>query len=246
MRGIILAAGCARRLDEVHGQRPKCLLKFGRYSLLQHQIRSGMRVGVEEFVVVVGYEQQQIRDHLAGSPAKIAFVENSDYASTNTLHSLLLAGRYFDDDFLYFNGDVLLDYRVTERLVADTGESTLACTAAGCDEEEVKVRQKDGRIIEIGKEIPPEKAWGEFVGVAGFAGEHNGEFLRILDRAARRRSNRNRFFEYAVNRLASSATLRLVDVTDLAVVEIDFPEDLSYARDTVYPRLAADPESGHA
>jgi choline kinase len=189
-------------------------------------------------VVVVGYEQQQIRDHLSDVPGTVAYVVNPLYEKTNTLYSLWLAREYFDDDFVYFNADVLFDYRVVRRLVDAGPTSNLACLKGACGEEEVKVVVKDGRITEIGKHIAGPQAYGEFIGIGLFRRADNARFRAILEICAADESNWGRYFEHAVNILAPEARLHAVDISDLPATEIDFPQDLERARRDVYPRIA--------
>jgi choline kinase len=238
MRGIILAAGCARRLEPAVSGKPKCLIDFGGRSLIEHQITALSHIGVTECTVVVGYEQQQIRDHLAKHPMRIAYVENPLYDSTNTLYSLWLATEYFYDDFIYCNADVLFDHRVAERLIDKGAETSLACIRGRCGDEEVKVVTDKDRILAIGKHLPKQQCFGEFIGVARFGRVHNPLFREILSDCVQDRANWTRFFEYAVDFLAQKVTLRVVDISDLPTIEIDFPEDLEYARRHVFPLLA--------
>lgn len=236
MRAIILAAGRGRRLEPVLSGTPKCLLEFGGRPLVDYQIEAFRYAGIEELVIVVGYEQQQVRTKLRGYPVSTVFIENPLYDTTNTLYSLWLAREYFDESFFYANGDVLFDYRLVERLVA--GKTGFACVRGGCGAEEVKVVVNGDRILEIGKQLAGGPCFGEFVGVARFERDDNALFASILSRCAEDTANWNRYFEYAADILARSRPLYAVDVSDLPAVEIDFPEDLRRAREQVLPLLA--------
>jgi choline kinase len=217
--------------------RPKCLLEMGGKSLIQRQIDAMKTVGVGEFVVVVGFEQQQIRSALAKIDGIFHFVENPIFARTNTLYSLWLTREFFDDDFIYFNGDILCDDRTVKMVASDPAHSQLACVVHPCGDEEVKVTVQKGRITEIGKEIDSAGCFGEFIGVARFARQDNRRFAEILDTCIKDESLWNRYFEYAVNALAAETTLLCADITGLPAVEIDFPQDLENARKAILPRL---------
>jgi choline kinase len=244
MRGIILAAGSGRRLESVLPDKPKCLLPFGTKTLIQHQVSALVQNGITEIVVVVGYEQQQIRDHLSDQACSITYVENPIYESTNTIYSLWLCREFFKEDFIYFNADVLFDYRIVKRLCEKKKGSALACVPGRCGQEEVKVVVDSERIVEIGKHMPAEECYGEFIGIAKFAKEDNLRFAEILDACAKDKSTWKYFFEYAVDLLCREHTLAAIDISDLPATEIDFPEDLERARHEVLPRLAQMEESG--
>ena len=245
MRGIILAAGRGRRLEPVLPGKPKCLLAFGEKSLIRHQIAALIQAGIEEAVVVVGYEKQMIIDHLSNEACKIIYVENPVFDETNTIYSLWLTREFFDDSFVYFNADVLFDYRIVKRLCGREETSNLACIPGLCGEEEVKVIVENRRIVEIGKKIPKERCYGEFIGIAKFDRRDNGRFAEILDECIKDKSTWNSFFEYAVNFLVKETEIKAVDISDLPATEIDFPQDLKRAREEVFPRLVGLDESGY-
>ncbi len=245
MRGIILAAGRGRRLEPVLPNMPKCLLTFGDKSLIQHQTAALMQAGITEVVVVVGYKHEEIRSHLQDMPCTITYVENEIFDRTNTIYSLWLARDYFDKGFVYFNADVLFDYRIVKRLCDILPTSNLACLAGECGGEEVKVVVEDSRIKEIGKHIPKELCYGEFVGIAKFAKMDTPRFAEILDECVKDTSTWKYFFEYAVDILAREKVLQAIDISDLSATEIDFPEDLERARKEVFPLLVNLDKSGY-
>ena len=51
--------------------------------------------------------------------------------------------------------------------------------------------------------------------------------------------HRDEYFEYALDRILAEQDVRMLDVTDLPGIEIDFPEDLARARAEVAPRIRA-------
>lgn len=113
MRAIILAAGAGRRLG-LDG--PKSMIDVGGRSILRRQIDAFASVGVDDFVIVVGYQRERIAEHLAGLPGKFTFVVNERFAETNTVYSLYLARQYIPGGFFYANADVVFDSRLVRRL----------------------------------------------------------------------------------------------------------------------------------
>lgn len=239
MRGIILAAGRGRRLESRLSGRPKCLLEFGGVALIEHQMEALSSAGVEEFVIVVGYRHEEIRARLRGCGHRIVFIENPAYDTTNTLYSLWLAREHFSQSFVYANGDVLFDRRVADRLAVPESGSRFACTRTRCGAEEVKVVVEGDRITEIGKILSGGPCFGEFVGVARFDKGDNDCFGDILSGCIKDEENWTRYFEHAVNMLARVKPLYVADISDLPVIEIDFPADLERARKEVFPLLRA-------
>ena len=230
MKAIILAAGMGKRLRASGWDQPKCLLPFGEFTLLDHVLGSLIAAGVRDVVVVVGYQSQQVRDAVAAHDVTAAFVENPDYATTNTINSLHRAAAYLDSDFLYFNADVLFDSRILPMLLATEG-TALAVDEKHCGDEEVKVVVDDaGRVTRIGKALPGADCRGEFIGVAKFAAEVCPDFRTALADFNETRGERNLFFEAAVDVLLADHVHRSVPLGDLQAIEIDSPEDLSAAQ----------------
>src|SRR5262245_24511773 len=66
MKALILAAGRGTRIRSVHADRPKCLIRFNdsNSTILDNQIESLFAAGVMKIGIVVGYEKDQIIQHV--------------------------------------------------------------------------------------------------------------------------------------------------------------------------------------
>ncbi|MCX7703895.1 MAG: phosphocholine cytidylyltransferase family protein [Planctomycetota bacterium] len=235
MTGIILGAGSGHRLGALTEGLPKCLLRIGDKRLIEYQAEVMVRIGVDRVVTVVGYKADEVIRLIfqRRPPIRWDFVENPHFSTTNTLYSLYLARDAAGDDILFCNGDVLFRTTLAIRLL-DRGRSTMAVVKKQCGEEEVKVRMKYGKIIEIGKHIEPSVADGEFVGVALWKKGEGEKIFTALEQFVKKERKKD-FFEAAINSLLPELQLYGVDVTDEPVVEIDFPEDLHLARTEILP-----------
>jgi choline kinase len=230
VQGIILAAGRSTRLRPLTDDKPKCLLPMGPKTILDWQLESLAAVGIQDVTLVVGYRQEMIRRHIADRHPglRVRYIENPDYATTNTLFSLRRALETYEGDFYYLNADVVFDHRIMERLVPGDDGGFLAIDRKQCREEEVKVKVQDGHITAIGKYLDPAECVGEFIGVAKFTGGLARAFReQVLHDAVA--GNEMKFFEYALDRLPDKSRLIPVDITGLPCVEVDFPEDYEYA-----------------
>ena len=56
MKALILAAGRGTRIHSIHGDHPKCLIRFNgsTATILDHQIESLFSVGITDIGIVVG------------------------------------------------------------------------------------------------------------------------------------------------------------------------------------------------
>ena len=97
MKAIILAAGQGTRLRLAHGDHPKCLVRFDYtgWTILDQQIDGLFSAGVRDIGIVVGYERDQIIQHVTRnyrrSLHRFRFIENPDFAETNNIYSLWMA-----------------------------------------------------------------------------------------------------------------------------------------------------------
>lgn len=234
MKAVILAAGTGRRLGLDY---PKCMADVDGTSIIGRQLAAFTAAGVAEYVIVVGYKQEQLRRHLENLPGRFTFIVNERYAETNTIFSLYLARGEMTGPFYYANADVVFDRRLLDRLNAAAGPAALAVQPGTCGEEEVKVVVRDGRILRIGKRLDPALCFGEFLGVARFGEQAAEPLAAMLKRYIESKGVVADYFERAVNRLCAHWVLTPVDVGDLPCCEIDFPEDLAFARQQLAPRL---------
>src|SRR5215468_3969020 len=104
MKALILAAGRGTRIRSVHGEHPKCLIRLtGTDStILDQQICNLFEAGVREIGIVVGYEKEQIIEHVERTYARCLrrfhFIVNPIYAQTNNIYSLWMAREWLGDD----------------------------------------------------------------------------------------------------------------------------------------------------
>src|SRR6201993_5038542 len=113
MKAVILAAGRGTRIRSVHGERPKCLIEVDDTTILDHQLEALSMAGINEVAIVVGYEKEQIVDHVRRKGPdyqRIHFIENPAFAITNNIYSLWLALEWLrGDSFIVLNADVIFD-----------------------------------------------------------------------------------------------------------------------------------------
>lgn len=236
MKAIILAAGAAQRLRPLTDHTPKCLIALGPQTILGQQLDGIKLVGIKDVIMVVGYLKEQIVSFTRRyyPDLNFTFIDNPDYATTNTIYSLWLTKEYMlSDDFIYFNADVVFHPEIC-RLLATVPGTCLAVDHKWCGKEEVKVILDGDRIVAIGKELDLTRTAGEFIGVGRFARESNGIFFAKLDQAVQR-GEEKAFFELAVNEMLPEVDVREADISHLPCIEIDFFEDLEKARNEIYP-----------
>jgi len=232
MQAIILAAGMGRRLSKESNGLPKAMLRIGGKTIIQNQIEACLSIGIERFVIVLGYEKEHLREHIVRflPDKEIIFIENNRYMETNTLYSLYLAREYFIDGFIYFNGDVFFGDQLLSMIDLEKKRSQLFLKSGECGDEEIKmIISEENRILEIGKNLPLEQCAGEFIGIGYFAEDDIALFSECLERGIKD-GEENNYFEFAVNILCRQKELFAISTKEARCLEIDFPEDLKKAR----------------
>ncbi len=233
---IILAAGRGRRLGELTDQRPKCLLRVGPLSLIEHQLQALRTCGVERVAVVVGYHGEAVEACLRG---RATFIPNPRPQSTNSLYSLWLAREHAREGFLLLNADVLFDPEILRRVSDCPCPAALAVERrARFDAEEMTVELEGDRIRAMGKALAPGRAQAENVGVLKFSPEGARVLFTRMEELLAAGAEKE-FVPYALNALAADYPLHAVPIEGLPWIEIDFPEDLQRAREEVWPAILA-------
>ncbi|MDT4959718.1 MAG: L-glutamine-phosphate cytidylyltransferase [Pseudonocardiales bacterium] len=230
MHGLILAAGCGSRLGTLS---PKCLAEVGGRSLLRIQLDALREAGIDDITVVVGYRHEEIR---AAAFGEVTFVQNDRFAETNSMYSFHLARSAVEGDVVVLNSDVVFPSELLNR-VLDVGGSALAFdSGSGDDEEHMKVRLDDGRLVAMSKDLPPAATDGENVGLMHLS----APAARACFAAAAALVDAGHqlgWLAQAVTAVADTHPICGVDIAGLPWVEIDFPDDLEAARSEIWPSI---------
>jgi choline kinase len=239
MRGIILAAGRGARLNGGNGDMPKCLVTVGGETLLARNIRLLREAGVDDVAVVVGCAAETVRRR---SPA-VQFVENARFAQTNSLYSLWLARPLLADAFIVMNCDVVFHPQLLADLLTARHDDALLVAyrdeSTTFGDEEMKVRVRCGRVIDISKTMSPDLADGENVGVAKFGREGARLLVEQMD-ALVAAGNHKAWVPRAFKEFADRRPLHVIGTRGFPWIEIDFPEDYRRAVEGVLPQIEND------
>jgi 2-aminoethylphosphonate-pyruvate transaminase len=225
MKAVILAAGSGERLAPVSQHLPKALLPIGSETILSRQIGQLAAGGVEEILIVIGYEAEKVRAHVSTLPVRIPihFIENPEYARTNTGYSASLSAPFVrGGPFLLIDGDVVAADSVFEQACAEKEKALFYEAKAISSPEEMKVCQR-GPVVHLSKEIPTDQSLGEFVGIVRFDEEAGEAFFAALREEVRK--NRQTYYEAAINRISVDHRFSLRPVAPGSWLEVDFVTD---------------------
>lgn len=114
---VILAAGEGRRLEPLTNRRPKPMLPVVNKPLLEHVLEAVAAAGIEEIVLVVGYERDRIRTHFGdGDDWDVSIEYAIQDKQLGTAHAVKQAESLVDGPFLVLNGDRILDPSLVEAI----------------------------------------------------------------------------------------------------------------------------------
>jgi len=238
MKAVILAAGKGARLNATLGDKPKCLVRLGGRSLIERQIVSLRSIGIQDIVVVVGCQAEEV---CRTCGPHITCVENTRYAQTNSLYSLWLARPLLSDGFVVLNCDVLFHPQLLADLISARHEDALliAYDEGPLGNEEMKIKTRRGRVVEISKTLDPADADGENVGIVKFGRAGAALLTELLGQRVAAGGLR----EWAPRAFADFARLRslhAIGTRGYPWTEIDFPEDYERAVTEILPAIQAD------
>jgi len=243
LKGIILAAGKGSRLNGTIGDKPKCLLRVGGRTLIDRQIDTLRRAGVSDIAIVVGCQAEAVRRECGHG---ITYIENSRFAQTNSLYSLWLARPLLveGDGFVVMNCDVLFHPQLLVDLVTARYEDALLIAYQDDDaeplgDEEMKIKIRRGRVVDIAKTLPSDEADGENLGIVKFGPEGAEMLAGLLDERVAAGALRD-WAPRAFADFAHRRPLHAVGTRGLPWTEIDFPEDYARAEAEILPAIEAD------
>lgn len=175
MKAIIIAAGLGSRLEHYTDEKPKCMVDVGGRSILSYQLEAFERHGIDDIHIVRGY----LADRLVVDGA--SYHENPDYQSNNILLSLFCAESAMDGPFLSTYSDIVYTPEVVEALLDSPHDISLVVDRQwhrayeGREDhppEQAELAEVDGdRVVRVGKQVGPENAVGEFIGLAKYSAE---------------------------------------------------------------------------
>lgn len=160
-KAVIIAAGKGSRLEGYKNGTPKPLVEVGGMPLIKRVILAAKKIGVTEFVIVLGYQAAKIRRAINAQKlgVKITWVRNSDWEKPNGL-SVLKAEKYVDGRFLLFMADHVFDPNILQDLMKlDISKHCgVLCVDRRLNkvinlDDATKVRTHDNQMMDIGKSL---------------------------------------------------------------------------------------------
>lgn len=233
IRAVILAGGVGSRLGGLTEDKPKCLIEVGGKPLIKHQLDILADHGVGPVLIVLGYKADAVRG-VTGDGAD--YIVNSRYEETNSLYSLWLAREWVKGPFLLLNCDLLFHPDIVDRVLENKGNVLAYDSTSLGGREQTKVAIRDGRVLDLGKDLPNGASRGENLGLLKFDADGAAALFESVE-ALIEQGHEKTWVTEAVRTTCSRIPISGVNVAGLPWAEIDFPYDLDRARREVWPAM---------
>lgn len=230
-QAVILAAGVKKDF-----QHPVCLLEFGGKTLLQRNIEILEKYGIENIVIVTGYQNHAFEkvSAIVYNP-NVTFVANPKYEWTGSMASLATADDYLDDDFVLLEDDILIEEPVIAGLLHQKERDCVLLTKESGSKDEVFVEIRDGHLHKISKDIHQlNRIDGEMIGVTKISKPVFDKMISVF------KDNKNPYINYEYLLLdvwKEFGHSGLLKVTELIWAEIDNQAQYDKVADKIFPML---------
>jgi bifunctional UDP-N-acetylglucosamine pyrophosphorylase/glucosamine-1-phosphate N-acetyltransferase len=187
LKAVILAAGEGSRMRPLTHTRPKVMLPLANKPILEHLLIEARQAGIKEFVFVVGYRDEQIRDYFGnGEKWGVNIIYASQRKQMGTANALRMVEELADGRFLVINGDNIVHRRDIRKL-AKKVDNTMGFIAVEDTRDLGMIELHRGRVVRIyEKEANPPSRLANaglylltpdiFVAIAGTAPSPRGEY----------------------------------------------------------------------
>ncbi len=162
MKALIIAAGKGSRLQNLTKDEPKPLINLLGLSLLERVILTARKAGIVEFIIVLGFLGERIKERLGNGNnygVNINYIENKEWQGGNGI-SVLAAKKVLSENFILLMADHIFETRILDELKEiklKNKECILAIDRAPKEyidlDDATKVKVENGRIVDIGKKI---------------------------------------------------------------------------------------------
>ena len=187
MKGLVLAAGRGKRLNDITQGENKCLIKLNGKAVIQYAVEKLCNIKeITECVVVVGYKAEEVMKIIGNEVAGIKITYCRQYEQKGLIHALETATEALrGDDFMMVLGDeVILDNQY-QKSVTDFLQSDDMCKIGIIEVDDIELVKKtytfryDEQLHMIDFWEKPDKPYNNFMGTGNVLfGE---EVLDMLD-----------------------------------------------------------------
>ena len=157
MKAVILAAGEGNRMRPLTYTRPKVMLPIASKPILEHLLIEAVKAGIREFIFIVGYHDEQVRDYFGGGDKWGVSIEYcTQRKQLGTANALKIVDGLVDGTFSMINGDIIVSQQDINSLIS-RNDNTMSVIEMENTEDLGYVELKEGRVVRIYEKVgkPP-------------------------------------------------------------------------------------------
>ncbi|AKB19824.1 MULTISPECIES: bifunctional sugar-1-phosphate nucleotidylyltransferase/acetyltransferase [unclassified Methanosarcina] len=126
MKAVVLVAGKGTRMEPLTSDCPKVMLRVANKPILEHILNAAVEAGIEGFVFITGYLEEQIKAHFGdGSKWGVSIEYVQQKKQLGTADAIGYAREYVEGAFLVLNGDMLIGQEDLKSLVSRKEEAII-------------------------------------------------------------------------------------------------------------------------
>jgi bifunctional UDP-N-acetylglucosamine pyrophosphorylase/glucosamine-1-phosphate N-acetyltransferase len=126
MKAVVLVAGKGTRMEPLTSNCPKVLLPVANKPILEHILNSAIEAGIEGFVFITGYLEEQIKEHFGdGGKWGVSIDYILQKEQLGTANAIGCAKGHVKGAFLVLNGDMLIGQEDLKALVSRKEEAVI-------------------------------------------------------------------------------------------------------------------------
>ncbi len=149
MKAVILAAGEGTRMHPLTYTRPKVMLPIANKPILEHLLIEVSKAGITEFIFIVGYHDEQVRDYFGdGERWGVSIEYCSQRRQLGTADAIKMVDGLVGGNFLVINGDVIIGQQDISRL-SSKNDNTLSIIEVEDTEGFGVIEARRGKVVRI-------------------------------------------------------------------------------------------------
>lgn len=150
MKAVILAAGEGKRMRPLTYERPKVMLPIAGKPIIEHLLEEAKEAGIDDFVFVVGYHDETIRNYFGkGERWGINLEYVTQKAQLGTADALRRTEGLVENKFLMLNGDTIVSAEDIKKIITNDVNLTLGVIEVRNPEDYGVVEIKGEKITKI-------------------------------------------------------------------------------------------------
>ena len=230
MKAIIMAAGVGKRLQALNINKPKCLITVGSTTLIRRSVNLLVNKGISDITVIVGFMAHLIRNELNND---VAYFENPDFHSTNSIKSLWYAKDLLEDNVLLLNGDLYYEHSILDYAINQTNAVVMLADSTRIDNADYRFGFTGKQINLFGKHLTNQETDAEYVGIVRIDKGFIKTFKQTLKKMIAAGRSNIWWEDVLYSFISKQVPIHFFDVAGTFWSEVDTLQDYNYLQNWI-------------